>query len=188
LKSQTPGQVDEWDAQTVPETSVFGDEPFSLPAPRTLGDDLMMDEGQDEEAYVRAFLSEFDAAGADSVVYEDKAGDALAISDELFRRRDGSYKVMKRGRAPHVRYLARTIQEPDEIWARLEKIGDRWRLARRYVARWHTDSMNEPLLAAFEWRGDAWRRGLTTFKADSERYLDNQRTGIRLYRRREENP
>jgi len=80
----------------------------------------MMDEGQNEEAYVRAFLSEFDAAGADSVVYEDKAGDALTISDELFRRRDGSYKVMKRGRAPHVRYLARTIQEPDEIWARLE--------------------------------------------------------------------
>lgn len=186
VRSQAPAQVtDTWPMEAASGGVSFGGGPRSLPAPRRLSRDLLMDEGLDESEYLAAFMREFGAAPGDEVFFDDLAGETVIVSDELFRQADGTVKVLKRGRAPYVRVLARTIQEPDEIWVRLEQVGDRWRVARRYLARFEIGDTRVPLLVAFEWRTDVWR-GLTAFAADSERYLESQRRGRRIYWRSDE--
>ena len=57
--------------------------------------------GKSPEYYVSRFLSKFGAAIGRGVLYRDQAGQAVLVSDALFRNMDGSWKAMKRrpGRA-----------------------------------------------------------------------------------------
>lgn len=145
-------------------------------------------DGREPEYYVGRFLSKFGAAIGQGVMYRDQAGQAVLISDELFRNMDGAWKAMKRGRAVQMERLAEAIFDPDEIWVDWgeDQDGTR-RLVRRYI-RW------DPELAAFslfEWSSRGWS-GLTSFdpRAGSRRkpargYLENQRRGALIYRRGE---
>ena len=122
------------------------------------------------------------------MLYRDQAGQAVLVSDALFRNIDGSWKAMKRGRGVQMERLAEAIFDPDEIWVDWGEDQDgKLRLVRRYL-RW------DPGLAAFsvfEWSPAGWS-GLTAFdprrgKSNKPRrsYLENHRRGALLYRRGE---
>jgi hypothetical protein len=143
--------------------------------------------GREPEYYVDRFLSKFGAAIGRGVMHRDHAGQAVLISDELFRHIGGGWKIMKQGRAVQVERLAESIFDPDEIWVDWgEDQNGALRLVRRYV-RW------DPELAAFtmfEWGTRGWS-GVTSFdpragKGQKPRrsYLENHRRGALLFRRR----
>jgi hypothetical protein len=75
-----------------------------------------LEEGLEPEDYVRAFLEPFGADIGTAVLWEDKTGTAIPISDQLFRDRAGELKVMKRGRHVLTPLMAETLMDPDEIW------------------------------------------------------------------------
>ena len=156
-----------------------------LPPPRTVPRSVLMDDGETEETYVSEFLAEFGATIEEEAYYEDAAGETIVVSDELFRTPGGSYKVKKRGRNRMIRLLARTLAEPDEIWARMEPLRrdpDQWVVARYYVSRWTVDGEERRAVSILQWTREGWY-GVTTFDPSSERQLERRRAGIRLYRR-----
>lgn len=144
--------------------------------------------GKEVDYYVDRFLVKFGAAIGRGVMYRDQAGQAVLISDALFRNMDGQWKAMKRGRAVQMERLAEAIFDPDEIWVDWGAARDgARRLVRRYI-RW------DPELAAFgifEWSPRGWS-GLTSFDPRRGRsnkprrgYLENHRRGALIYRRGE---
>lgn len=144
--------------------------------------------GKDTEFYVDRFLQRFGATIGKGVMHRDQSGQAVLISDALFRNADGVWKAQKRGRAVQLERLAEAVFDPDEIWVDWgEAPNGMRRLVRRYL-RW------DPELAAFstfEWSMRGWS-GLTAFdprrgKANKPRlsYLENARRGALLYRREE---
>ncbi len=145
-------------------------------------------EGRDAEFYIERFLLKFGAGIGRGMMYRDAAGQAIVISDQLFRRADGVWKALKRGREVQFERLAEAIFDPDEIWVDWGEDQDgALRLVRRYI-RW------DPELAAFssfEWSLRGWS-GLTSFdpragsrKLPARGYLENQRRGALIYRRPE---
>jgi hypothetical protein len=142
--------------------------------------------GKEPEFYVSHFLQRFGAAMGKGVMHRDQAGQAILVSDGLFRNMDGKWKAMKRGRAVQIERLAEAVFDPDEIWVDWSDAPDGTRrLVRRYI-RW------DPTLAAFtmfEWTMRGWS-GLTSFdpragkqQKPSRTYLEKQRRGALLYRR-----
>lgn len=73
-------------------------------------------EGLEAEDYVRAFLEPFGADIGKAVLFSDKTGTKIPVSDFLFRDRSGAFKVMKRGRNRLVSLMAETLIDPDEVW------------------------------------------------------------------------
>ena len=144
----------------------------------------LLDDGLDAETYAGSFLSEFGASLDQPKVFIDAAGEPLAISDALFRHPGtGELKIGKRDRARFLPLLARAIKEPDEIWVAGEFHGatDRPVLRRRYIARFDIEGADQPGIAVFEWGRDGWA-GVTAFQTVDD-YLQEFRTGVRLYRR-----
>ena len=157
-----------------------------------------MPEGLPDEDYVQAFLEEF---GADAgLIFKDVLGEPLAINDQLFRGADGQLKVGKdKIRHRYIKLLARALKAPDEVWAILEPDHARpgkYRLKRRYIARWVLEESGQPVhgFSAFEFGQGVWT-GNTLFTPYSKKrgqrvpardtYLEKQREGVLLYRREE---
>lgn len=143
--------------------------------------------GQDPETYASAFLERFGASVDNGIIYRDKAGQAVVISDQLFKRADGRWKIDKQ-RGPAMARLAEAVQDPDEIWidfARDEQNGIT--LVRRYL-RYDPETNG---FAVFNWSHTGWT-GATVFSprrgrkqtADSD-YLERHRVGALVYRRNE---
>ncbi len=154
--------------------------------PRPVSSDRLLADDLDDQAYIDAFLSEFGVRAPDRwTYYQDVAGEMLVISDALFRERDGSLKVGKRGRAPYVRLLADTIKDPDEIREAWAEWGDRRVLRRRYVARWQIDGTDVPLVTVFETGPQGWV-GVTAHSVRTAAQLDqrSRRGAALIYRRR----
>ncbi len=163
----------------------FPDRPATdgLPDARDFAGSLLA-EGLAPETYIDSFLKEFGASLDAPKVFVDAAGEPLAISDALFRHPGtGKLKVGKRDRARFLPMLARAIKEPDEIWIAGEFHGatDRPVLRRRYIARFDVEGADQPGIAVFEWGRDGWA-GVTAFQTVDD-YLQEFRTGVRLYRR-----
>ena len=144
-------------------------------------------EGQASEDYVAAFLGEFGAAIGQGVVWRDKAGQALVISDQLFQAASGGWKVRKGTRGPEALRLAEAIRDPDEIW--VDWAWDVGRTAPRLVRRYLRFDPTAGGLTLFEWSRAGWS-GVTSFtpkagksEAAKADYLNRQRTGALLYRR-----
>lgn len=148
--------------------------------------------GKSPETYVKAFLKGFGAQIGKAVLFTDKTGQALTISDDLFRSGTGGFKIMKRGREVHAAQLAEAIRDPDEIWIGVvertipeDQGGGTERLIdRRYI---RVDP-NTGLLVIFELVGNRWI-GRTAFapkgkntKTDVNQ-IDKRRSGHRIYRR-----
>ena len=186
VRSQTPAFREEWPSSAVDVGPIFGPEPAELPPPRSLPETQLLPEGEEPEFYVQRFLDVFGTEmNAEPVYVEDAAGEILPVSDALFRGRSGALKIMKRGRARYAQLLARAIRDPDEIWVSLEPFSrspGSYGVFRRYVARYEVDGEDEPLFVLFEASSDGWY-GTTAFAPDTERYLQGQRQGVRLYRR-----
>lgn len=165
----------------------------ALPPPRRFNTArLLPEDGLEPEDYANEFLKEFGASVESPTVFIDKSGEALPISADLFRSITGEWKINKSGRQRFLRLLADSIKDPDEIWYdwHYEKDGP-WRLRRRYIARFELSSNDgrESGLAVFEVTRDGWRE-ITLFApktgksaAVQDTYLQNQRRGLRVYRR-----
>lgn len=128
-------------------------------------------------------------------VFEDVTGEPLLITSELFldraktaKRGEPVLKVQKNGREAYLLMLAETIRQPDEIWQSLEYhyVRQQLILRRRYLAWWEIEGQEKPGLSVFEW-STLWWNGVTTFNIESEdpdAYVENQRTGNLVYRRK----
>lgn len=150
--------------------------------------------GKPETFYINKFLAAFGAKPGKAVLFKDKAGGSVVISDELFRDAAGEYKVLKRGREVHIMQMAETIQDPDEIWLGVfetgVKVGDgavERVVDRRYI---RTDPKTG-LVVIFEMTRNEWT-GKTAFaplKKNSTvsnlNAIDRRRGGKLLYKRDE---
>ena len=162
-----------------------------MPAPRPFNKARLV-EGPNltEPDYARAFLKEFDADLGKPAVHIDKAGEAIPISEDLFRTATGEWKVTKSGREVFVRLLADNIKDPDEIWFDWYRDGGGvYHLRRRYISRFDLDGRQQSGYTVFEITPEGWRE-VTNFAPKSDksaaaqdRYLDMQRHGLRVYSR-----
>ncbi|MFN3881925.1 MAG: PBECR2 nuclease fold domain-containing protein [Nitrincola lacisaponensis] len=167
-----------------------------LPRETPVSSRVLMDDGLPDERYVSAFLDEFNSTGPRT--FKDVTGEPMMISDRLFKTTDGDYKALKDGvRHRYVRLLARTIQQPDEVWALLEpdsSTAGKYRVKRRYIKRWVLDEDGVEVhgFSAFEYGQGVWS-GSTAFTPNRRRgkgripnrplYMEDQREGVLLYRR-----
>lgn len=133
--------------------------------------------------FVAWFLEEFGLEPGQSKVIRDVVGEPLVISDELFRRRSGTYKIVKRGRERYLRLLARTIVDPYEVWL----VPQRHRatgmivLRKRFI-RAFSSGPDEKItgFVAFDYHKKGWE-GVTAFPPDDLEYVDGLRNGLLLY-------
>lgn len=156
-----------------------------LPPPRTLSRNRLLPEGLDDEVYIARFLEEFGADAETAVVFRDAIGEAITLGRRMFiDRKSGDLKLHKAGRELTLLVMADAIKSPDEIWVRMEwnAVLNRAVVRRRYLAEFLIEGEAQPALAVFEVGDDGWV-GVTGFVASRSRYLDNQRQGVRLYRR-----
>lgn len=150
--------------------------------------------GLPAETYVDAFLKPFGAKRGAAVLFADKAGGVVPISDELFRDARGQYKVMKRGREVHSAQMAEAIIDPDEIWIGVASIkipahqggGTELVLDRKYI---RVDPKTG-LLAIFELLKGIWtaKTAFNPTKKNSTRTdvtaIDKRRSGVLIYKRK----
>ncbi|MDG9808583.1 PBECR2 nuclease fold domain-containing protein [Pseudomonas juntendi] len=157
--------------------------PGPLPTPRPAAASRVMPEGLAEDEYVGQFLGEFGASETTPAVFRDKVGDCVVIGRGLFAdAKEGALKVSGR----HLLLLADALQEPDEIWVRLEWMAEQKKavLRRRYISRLDLDGEPVPALAVFEVGQDGWDGVTTLAQASSDpEYLEQLRIGVRVYRR-----
>lgn len=155
--------------------------PEPLPPPRTAPASRLLPEGRDPEFYARAFLDEFGATLNEISLFQDAAGEYIAIGAALFQGRSGAWKSTKRGRERYSLLLADTLRSPDEIRMGFDDKANR--LRRRYIARWQVEGTDVPALVVFEWSRDAWV-GVTAFTPDDFAYLERRgRLGEVVWRR-----
>lgn len=149
-----------------------------MPEPRPFAFPLL-EPGKSPEEYARSFLHEFGGDLDRSVLWRDKAGHVMPISQELFKMPDGAWKIGKRGRDVEVMRLAEALKDPDEIWAQWAR-GSSGKpvLMRAYLRR----SPESGGFALFEWARSGWY-GTTIFPPGRHDYLERQRRGALLWRR-----
>ncbi|MCA1973895.1 MAG: minor capsid protein [Caenispirillum sp.] len=159
-----------------------------LPPPRPVAPEKILPDDLAPEDYAAAFLGEFGATVEQGALFRDAAGHAVGIDADLFRRRDGTWKVDSQGRHRFLLVLAEALKDPDEIWIDwAEDHEGRPILRRRYLTaltlpKLSKDEKGTGLYAAVEWTAAGWR-GVTLFQSRTAPYLDRQRTGVLLYRR-----
>ncbi|MBK5005278.1 PBECR2 nuclease fold domain-containing protein [Pseudomonas sp. S32] len=157
--------------------------PGPLPEPRPAAASRVLPEGLAEQEYVDRFLGEFGATEAAPAVFRDKVGDSVVIGRGLFAdAKEGALKVSGR----HLLLLADALQEPDEVWVRLEWLAEQNKavLRRRYISRLELDGEAVPALAVFEVGQDGWTGVTTLAQASTDPdYLEQLRVGVRVYRR-----
>ena len=202
LRHSTPTFVESWpkgagsNVQPIPFGPVTKP---ALPTETTVSKDQIMPDDLPEVEYVDAFLNEF--SDQPETVFKDVTGEPLAINDYLFRDSTGAYKVSKdKIRHRYMRLLARTLIQPDEVWALLEPDAARpgkYRIKRRYIKRWLIEEDEQPVhgFSAFEYGQGIWtgNTAFTPYKTkqgqrvpERDAYLEKQREGVLLYRREEQ--
>lgn len=164
-----------------------------LPRPRNAdASDVLPDNLKDQE-YIDHFLGSFGTKrGQTGVIFTDKVGEDLVISEDLFRELSGELKLKKGPRKIYLPLIAKALKDPDEIWwvwHQHDKTGD-WFLRRRYIARYNIEGRDVPGLTVFEHGQDGWT-GVTAFSPNADksagsqaRYIAQQRSGTLAYRRK----
>lgn len=152
-----------------------------LPAKRI--EDFYLDpkdtKGWSDEDFVREFLRQFGADLGDERVITTPHGDAMIISDALFRDKEtGAYKV-DRGRRPYVRLLADTLKDPAEIWLTWVEVKGEKRLMERYIGVYDGDGKQKGGYVSFAQFRGGWH-GATTFPMKLGE-LEKQRRGTLMY-------
>ncbi len=185
ISSSTPVPLDE-PVKGLPGR-VFPDRPATqpLPAPRPFTGELLP-EGLPAQEYAEAFLNEFGASIDQPVLFTDATGDALMISDALFKKPNGQWKADKRDRGQYMPLLAQALRDPDEIWVAVEwqRSANKPSVRRRYIAEFQIEGHDQPGIAVFEWGRSGWS-GITTYQEDPESMgeIARYRNGVRLYQR-----
>lgn len=174
--------------------------PGKSPEPRVFDSALLLPNGRDDAYYMAAFLEMFDLKPGENTLYPDKNNVPLLIGSDLFLDRQKTtkagqpvYKLAKdEQRRTHMRMLAQTIIEPQEIWqaseimqadARKGELIER----RRYLAWWLVDGQDRPGLSVVEYALRAYWTGVTVFAPHDKEgqpamgYMESQRTGQRKW-------
>lgn len=154
-----------------------------LPVPTPVDAARLLPAGLAPEAAARRFLAEFGADVGRAAPFRDASGALLGIGAELFQDRAGTWKADKRGRQPYLLVLADALKDPDEIWVGWVKAKSGDELLRRRYLKSLVLPDGSGAVASFEWTARGWV-GVTTFAADEPNYLDNQRVGALIYRRK----
>ena len=118
----------------------------------------------------------------------------MTIDEALFLTGTGKWKANKNGRGPYMRLLADAVKDPDEIWLRWEKSfmePDKMLLKRRYIKSWVIGEGDDTQygLSVFEagkgeWSGSTAMAVKPGRPEDALKYVEKQRDGFLLYRRR----
>jgi SPP1 gp7 family putative phage head morphogenesis protein len=148
------------------------------PEPRRV-DVKRLPKGQSEKDYLTAFMGEFGGGPRDTVIFESVGGIRLAIDEMLFVKQSGDRKVTKRGREEYLLYLAKCIQEPDEIWLEQPSSGNP---KLHYLARFDRKEHPIHVLAVFQQQKNSWV-GVTAYQTDDADYWAKQRREVLIYRR-----
>ena len=159
----------------------------ALPAPRNVGADRLLHTGLAPEAYAQSFLAQLGApANAPSIV-RDAIGERLVVGPQLFQDVAGAWSGASQRHDRFMGLLGGALQDPDEIWVRLEWLDDLQRavVRRRYIARFEIEGQDTPALLVFERSADGWS-AVTGFIGADQR-AEDWRIGLRLYRRDEGN-
>lgn len=138
--------------------------------------------GQPAEFYVQKFLDEFDTEIGKPIVFTDVANDPIVISEAMFKNfKTGNWKLI-RDREQYMVPLAKTIQDPDEIWLAFMQKENRKVLTRRYIKLFEMEGEDEPAYAVFDLI-DGEFIPTTAFVPDRNKtdYIDRQRYGYLLY-------
>lgn len=156
----------------------------------------LLPRGMTQVAYLKAFLGEFGLEFDQSkLITLPGVKFPLVISDKLFLdKRSNTYKVTKQGRERYLLLLARTIQNPFEIWQGVDERKDGRIVPVLKLIRLFSDGQGRiGGFAAFRLYGRQWS-GSTMFPPNpgNERamlaYLERERLeifgrgGVRLYR------
>ncbi|EON13078.1 phage minor head protein [Pandoraea sp. SD6-2] len=141
--------------------------------------------------YVQAFLKRLGGTMGKSTVFRDIAGDAVPVSDWLFKDGAGKWSSVAAKLGPDLPLLAQAIETPDEIWLTWAQIGERWELRRRYL-RVLRDMAGRWGVAAFDLGKSGWA-GQVEFPAtatDTERrtYIDGLRGTFLRYQHHQRSP
>ncbi len=104
------------------------------------------------------------------------SGDEVIVSDDLFRRLNGEWKIEKRGRAQWLLYLSELILRPQEVWLRSRGGSEELYL----LGRFKRGSQRIDTIAAFARPGGdvgSWV-GRTAYAADRKDYLSDKRARL----------
>lgn len=163
-----------------------------LPQPREVPEAALLPRDMTNEQAADAFVESFNDVADDVAgvrLFTDKLGEPLVIDRSFFMRNE-EWKLTS-DRRETVNLLAMTLQDPDEIWWVWENVGDnaapggrRWRLTRRYVARFEVGGKTRTALAVMQVGKEGWQ-GVTGFTAKELNYADSPgvRAGVLAYRR-----
>lgn len=182
-----PEDISHWGSAPGPDRLPF-------PQPRAVQAGEVLPEGVSATEALQAFLQRF----PEPMMF-DKAGIPLMVNEELFTQRNTKtgrvrLKVKKQGRERYTPLIARTLQDPDEIWY-LEDVNtktgapENWRF---YLSTFlMDDGKYMPVTVIFNDRGGQWM-GSTGFQIERPslganlRYMQRRvRRGTLLYRRKD---
>jgi SPP1 gp7 family putative phage head morphogenesis protein len=155
-------------------------------ARKTSADRLVDPKGKTDDQLINGFLSEF--SDKKHLAYEDKLGEVILISsDFFFDQKTGRAKMVQTIRKKAIKLLADTIKDPDEIWWSWEYHSQqkKWKMRRRYFARFDIEGSEVPIMIAVEIAPDGWK-AVTAFRPAKVSYLEKQRGGTLAYRRDKE--
>jgi len=160
-----------------------------MPSPREFNEKKLMPlmkEGQDED-YVRAFLKPFGADIGQAKVFTDVTGEAVVISDALFKNAQGNWKIGKRSRSQDIVMLAETLQDPDEVWTRMvwHKNQGKAMTERVYLSRYTIGEKDYTSLVVMDyhkgWHGVTAHTSLSADELKNK--IEKNRAGVRLFKR-----
>lgn len=169
----------------LPQTLPPGASPPVPPAHAVKPDDRLSASLPPAE-YAQAFLKRLGGTTGKSAVFRDVAGDAVPLSDWLFKDGAGKWVSETSRLGPDLPLLAQTIEAPDEIWLAWAQIGERWELRRRYL-RVLQDMAGRWGVAVFDLGKSGWAGQVEfpTPATDTERriYIDKLRGTFMRYQR-----
>lgn len=189
-KPFTPPPLDDLPRTFPPDQSLP-----ALPAPTPFDPAGLLPAGLQDADYVNAFLSKFGATIDHPALFFDAVDEPLLMTADLFKKANGAWKVGKADRAQYLPMMAEAIKDPDEIWMVWQPVKSQpFVLRRRYVKQFAIAGETQPGLAVFEEGEDGWA-GITVFQvnsgyvsqlgyADTDAYINAQRGGFLVYRRR----
>jgi SPP1 gp7 family putative phage head morphogenesis protein len=163
-----------------------------LPPPRKVPEAALLPRNSTNEQAADSFVESFNEV-ADivdgNVIFTDKIGESLVIDRSFFMRGD-EWKLTS-DRREVINLLAMAVQDPDEIWWNWESVEDaeapggrRYRLTRRYVARFEIDGKARTALIVMQVGKSGWQ-GVSAFASARPNYPDSPgvRVGVLAYRR-----
>lgn len=163
--------------------------PRLLATPTTVAPTELLPNGLTVAEYIQAFVAAAVGEGPalGPKVLTDATGLQLVIDAELFysglRR---AYGAALGDAGQHMRLLARTLSEPEEIWERIDTSAGKTITRRRYLARYLVQAeggTTTAIATVVEWGPKGWSviADQSSSLQQANQVLDPHRVGVRVY-------